>query len=436
MRKRIGIAVALIIVISVAYLLTRPRSAVGDWVEGSGVIEATEVDVSALVGGKLTRLLVREGDAVTSGQVVAEVDAEELQSQVAQAQGALDSARADLARAEALLAGASLASANAHKAYESSTELKGRYESAQAHYQAALAARDQARARLDLVRAGTRKEQLAQTRAAVAGAEAAWDEAQRELARLEKLLASGAIPQQQVDRQRTAMESATATLDGARARLAEAEAGARTEEERQAEAALAQAEANVEVAAHGLATAQELLKDRLELKQQVDAADAQRRAAADAKGAAEGRLASAQAAVAQTEKRMRDATIHAPIDGVVLLKIREAGENVAPGQPILRLADLDRMWVRVYVPVADLGRVKLGQQAEVTADASPGRVYGGEVTEIAQEAEFTPKNVQTRQQRVKLVFGVKIEVENPERELKPGLPADARIKTEAKARDA
>ncbi len=112
---------------------------------------------------------------------------------------------------------------------------------------------------------------------------------------------------------------------------------------------------------------------------------------------------------------------------MVLLKIREPGETVAPAQPIVRLGDLEHMRLRVYVPETEINRVKLGQRAEVTIDAAPGRRFEGEVTEISQEAEFTPKNVQTREQRVKLVFGVKIGLANPDRELKPGMPADARI---------
>ncbi len=157
-------------------------------------------------------------------------------------------------------------------------------------------------------------------------------------------------------------------------------------------------------------------------------AEAEHRAAQQGIVAARGRLESARGGAAAAEKRLRDTTVRSPMDGVVILKIREPGENVAPGQAIVRLADLHHMWLRVYVRETDLPRVKLGQEAEVWTDALPRKIYRGTVTEIAQEAEFTPKNVQTVEQRVKLVFGVKVEVENPEHELKPGMPADARIK--------
>jgi len=99
---------------------------------------------------------------------------------------------------------------------------------------------------------------------------------------------------------------------------------------------------------------------------------------------------------------------------------------VMPGMPIVRVAKLHDVWLRVYVPEPRIGLLRLGQQAKVTTDSSDRR-YPGRVVEIAQEAEFTPKNVQTRNERVKLVFGVKIAVENPDGSLKPGMPADAVI---------
>ena len=426
--KRIVVVIVVLAALAGTYFAVRPERKNGDWVEGSGVIEATEVDVSAQVGGQLLTVAVREGQPVGEGDLIAELDATEFRSQLQQARGSLSAAEGELARAEAVLAGAQTSLRNSREQYEKSTELKGRVEQAEAQYQAALATRERAKATLDLVRAGTRQEQIEQARAALARAEAEWENARRELARREALLSQGAVSEQQVDLQRTAEESARAAKEQAQAVLAEALAGARTEEERQAEAALAQAEANVEAAARARATARELYQDKLELKQRLDVAQAESEAAAQAKRAAEGSVESARGAVETAEKRLRDATVTSPLDAVVTLKIREAGETVGAGQPIVRLADLDHMWMRVYVPETEVNRVKLGQQAEVVVDGLPGRSFAGTVSEIAQEAEFTPKNVQTKEQRVKLVFGVKIDVENPDQELKPGMPADARIR--------
>lgn len=429
MKKRLTIGVALAVVIVAVYLLARPRPATGDWVEGSGVVEATEVDVSSLVGGRLTRVLVEEGQWVRRDEVVAQIDPTDVQPQVTQARGALAAAEAALAQSAAVVAGAQMALENARQAHRKSTELKGQYDTARARYEAAIAARDQAKATLDLVLAGARPEQIEQARAAAASAQVNYENANRELARLEGLVSQGAVSQQQVDLQRSARDGAKAALDAARARLAEAEAGARSEERQQAEAALAQSEANVQAAARTLATARELYGDKLALKQQLDMAEANYRAAREAQAAAAGQVESSRGALAAAEKQLTETKILSPTDGAVTIKIRESGETVAPGQAILRLADLTHMWLRVYVPATELDRVKLGQEVEVRADADPAKVYRGRVTEIAQEPEFTPKNVQTREQRTKLVFGVKVEVENPLHELKPGMPADARILT-------
>jgi multidrug efflux pump subunit AcrA (membrane-fusion protein) len=430
MRKRLPIAALLIIAVAaIAYALAHRHPAPTDSIEASGVMEATEVDISSLTGGRILRLLVDEGQWVKRGQIVAEIDPRDIAPQVTQARGALAAARGQLAQAEAVLAGASLTSANARESYTKNTELKGSYQTAQARYSAALAARDQAKAALDLVRAGTRSEEIDQAKAGVASAQAAYRNAVRELSRMTMLRDKGAVSQQAVDLHQTAVDSALAAYDATQARLSEAQTGARSEERRQAEAAYAQAQANVDAAARTLATARQLSTDRLAPKQQLDAAEAQYRAAQQAREAAAGQVENAQGAFAAADKRLRDTKMASPIDGAVTLKVREAGETVGPSQAILRLADLDHMWMRVYVPITELDRVQLGQQVEITIDAAPGRTYPGRVIEIAQQAEFTPKNVQTREQREKLVFGVKVEVENPSHELKPGLPADARIRT-------
>jgi HlyD family secretion protein len=107
----------------------------------------------------------------------------------------------------------------------------------------------------------------------------------------------------------------------------------------------------------------------------------------------------------------------------------EPGEQVAAGTPVVTVGELDSVWVRAYINETDLGRVKVGQKARVATDTWPGRVYDGIVTFISSEAEFTPKNVQTQKERVKLVYRVKITIPNPNMELKPGMPADAEILT-------
>ncbi len=135
----------------------------------------------------------------------------------------------------------------------------------------------------------------------------------------------------------------------------------------------------------------------------------------------------AAAAVRMSEVRLNDTVIYAPTAGVVLRKNIEAGETVQAGVPIFTIGDLADPWIKVYVKEDKLGMVKLGQKALITTDSYPGKAYDGRITYISSEAEFTPKNVQTQEERVKLVFGVKISVKNENDELKPSMPADVKI---------
>jgi HlyD family secretion protein len=120
-------------------------------------------------------------------------------------------------------------------------------------------------------------------------------------------------------------------------------------------------------------------------------------------------------------------TLRAPFSGVILVRNAELGEVMQPGTPVVTLADLDHVWLRGYISETDLGRVRWGQDAIVTTDSYPGKKYRGHVSFIASDAEFTPKSVETHKERVTLVYRIKIDVENPRHELKPGMPADALI---------
>jgi HlyD family secretion protein len=138
-------------------------------------------------------------------------------------------------------------------------------------------------------------------------------------------------------------------------------------------------------------------------------------------------LRQSRAALSASRDRLRDMVVFAPVSGVVLKKNSEVGETIAAGAAVYSLGDLENPWVKVYVKEDKLGLVKLGQRAEVRTDSFPKKTYAGTVTTIYSEAEFTPKNVQTKEERVKLVFGVKVSVKNENEELKPGMPADVKI---------
>jgi len=135
----------------------------------------------------------------------------------------------------------------------------------------------------------------------------------------------------------------------------------------------------------------------------------------------------AKANLEMSQIRLSYTVLRAPFDGIVLVRQAELGEVVSPGTPIVTLADLDHIWLRVYLPETDLGKVHWGQAVTVRTDTYPGKTYAGRVSVIASDAEFTPKSVQTEKERVTLVYRIKIDVENPNHELKPGMPADAFI---------
>lgn len=120
-------------------------------------------------------------------------------------------------------------------------------------------------------------------------------------------------------------------------------------------------------------------------------------------------------------------TLRAPSEGVITVRQAELGEVVSPGSPVVSLADLDHIWLRSYVAETDLGRIHWGQDVTITTDTYPGKQYHGRISFIASNAEFTPKSVQTYKERVTLVYRIKIDVDNPNHELKPGMPADAHL---------
>lgn len=125
-------------------------------------------------------------------------------------------------------------------------------------------------------------------------------------------------------------------------------------------------------------------------------------------------------------------TLKAPFDGVILERQAELGEVVAPGTPVVTIADLDHIWLRAYLNEPDVGKVRLGEAVAVTADGFPGKQFNGRLSFIASRAEFTPKSVETHAERVTLVYRVKIDIDNPAHELVPGMPADAHISIAAK----
>jgi HlyD family secretion protein len=258
-----------------------------------------------------------------------------------------------------------------------------------------------AQARVDELTAGSRPDEVRAAEAAAAGAAADAQLAQLELERRRQLLASQAIPPQEFDRAKTDAERAAAALTRTQAQLALVREGPRAETIALAKAQLREAQQRCELVRKGART------------ETLDQAKA--------------RVEQARAAAGLAEIRLGYATIHSPMDGLVLSDHSEPGEYVAPGTPVVTVGDLAHVWLRAYVSETELGRVRVGQPVRVTTDTYPGKVYAGTLSFLSSEAEFTPKSVQTAKERVKLVYRVKIRIDNPAFELKPGMPADAVI---------
>jgi len=242
------------------------------------------------------------------------------------------------------------------------------------------------------------------------------------------------------------LKAAQAQRLAAQANLKNLEAGSREQEIKKAEAALEEAQANAEKTRSDWERLDRLHKDKVASDQEweqaraaYDVAIAKQREAKEHVDlmkagtrrqvieAARGEAERAQAAEELAQVQLDQTRLTAPLAATVLLKDREVGEMATPGVAILTLGDLDHMWVTVYIKETDLGRVKLGQEARVSVDSFPGKEYPGRVTHISEKAEFTPKTIQTKEERVKLVFAVKVAIGNADGELKPGMPADVEL---------
>jgi HlyD family secretion protein len=245
---------------------------------------------------------------------------------------------------------------------------------------------------------------------------------------------------------RNRLEVARATLMSAQARLSKLLAGSRPEEIREAEANLNQARFDLENKETQYERMKSLFEKRVVPKEMLDNAEAAFKIAKasfqkatenyllvkegprkedidDAKAQVE----QARASLKLTETQLSYTTLYSPLSGVVLVKSGEIGEVVNPGTSIVTLADIENIWLKAYIPETDLSKVKWGQEVMVMTDLHPKKEYRGKISFISSQAEFTPKQIQTEKERVTLVYRIKVDIPNPDRELKPGMPADGKI---------
>ncbi len=325
MKKRILIALVVIAIGVAAVMIKRNSSMVDDGsLLLSGNVEVTEVNLGFKTSGRISELLVEEGQRVKKGDRLASLERAELD-------GLVNQNRAHLSEMQA---------------------------------------------RAEELKAGSRPQELEQAGAGVRTAEAELVKAKNDYGRAEMLYKNGAISEQQMDAAKRGYDVALAQHQKALEVMSLAKEGPRKEE----------------------------------LK------------------AAKERIQQATSALRVSEERLNDAVLYAPVSGVVLRKNVEPGETIATGVPVYTIGDLENPWVKVYVKEDKLGLLKLGDKAGITVDSYPGKTYEGKVTYLSSEAEFTPKSVQTQEERVKLVFGAKVSVKNVNDELKPGMPADVKIR--------
>jgi HlyD family secretion protein len=237
---------------------------------------------------------------------------------------------------------------------------------------------------LALTLAGTREQELKATQQSMIDAQADLDQKQLDNDRMQKLFAKDEVSAQDRDLAATALKRADATFKAAQQRYNEALEGSRKED-------IAIAQANLKEAGGSLGL---------------------------------------------SRVNLAYAVLRSPSTGVITVREAELGEVVAPGTPVVTIADLDHIWLRAYIAETDLGRIHWGQDAVITTDSYLGKQYHGRISFIASDAEFTPKSVQTYEERVTLVYRIKIDIDNPNHELKPGMPADAHITLAAAQSDA
>jgi len=352
----------------------------------SGNLELTQVDLSFKTAGRMTELAVREGQFVKKGDLIAKLDSAQLEQQLLRDQAAVASAQSSLQQLETSIE------------YQGAT-----IDSDISTRRAELA---QAQAKLDELLAGSRPQEIQQAQSAVADAKAWNDQAKSDWERAQALFAREDISRSQFDQARAKLDSTAAQLRQVQDRLALSQEGPRKEEIAGGRAQVARAQAAVQTAE---ANRIELRRKREELaarKSEIDRTRAQ---------------------VGMTQTQIADATVVAPIDGVVLVKAAEAGEVIAAGSTIVSLGDLGHPWLRAYINETDLGRIKLGSKVQLSTDSFKGKTYEGHISFISSEAEFTPKQIQTKEERVKLVYRIKIDVDNSHQELKNNMPVDGEI---------
>jgi HlyD family secretion protein len=356
MKKKITIVAAVLAIsgLSAAYAW---KSRGNGSVIAAGTLEARNVSIGSKLGGRVSRVLVREGDHVEPNELLVVFDSAELEGQLLQAQGRVEAARANLAK---MLHGS----------------------------------RPEEIAEANAASNGYREAELAQARADLERAQAEETNAERELKRAEVLTESGAMSQQSLDNARD------------RARAAHA---------------LVSAQTNAVAAAEGRLDAAKAVADKT-----------QRGFRTEDIAAARAELTLAEGQLKEAEARWAEREVRAPAAAVVETMDLRPGDLLAPNSPVAQLLEADQLYLVVYVPETEIGAVHVGQSAEIRVDTYPNQSFRAQVEQIRQQSEFLPRNVQTKEERVHQVIGVKLRVENRDNLLRAGVSADVQFATETR----
>jgi HlyD family secretion protein len=387
MKKRIFIILALVAVaVAGVYAYRGANKTPENRIVVSGNIELTEVNIAFKTAGRLIERTVDEGDSVKKGQVIARLDRDQLLAQRDREVAGLQSAESQLAQAK--------------------TSLEWEKDTLAADIEQRSADLASNQARLAELKNGARPQEKLDAQAAVDSAQSELERAKKDWDRAQVLHRDDDISTAQFDQYRNRWESAVAALNSSKERQNLVLAGPRVEQ-------VNAQQGQVERVRGALKMAQ---ANSLEMKRREQ--ELTTRAA---------EIARSRASIALIDSQLADTIAMSPVDGVVLVKSADPGEVLSAGTTVVTIGDIEHPWLRGYIDETDLGKVKLGSKVKVTTDSYKGKVYEGHVSFIASEAEFTPKQIQTQTERVKLVYRIKIELDNSSRELKSNMPADGEI---------
>ncbi len=382
-------------------------------ISASGAVEGTETQIAAELGGRVVAVAAAEGEQAPAGKVLIRLDSSQLEAQYNQAQAAVAAAKANLARVTAAPQAARVAQAQAEagqalvardaaqSALADAQKLRANPQDIDSQITAARGQLDAATAQIDVARANIKAAQVLQD-SKPEGTGSDQDRTQRAMYDQQALAAQAALDA--VMAQQAGAQASLNQLYAIRQQPVALDAAVH-----KAEGQILQASASVTTALASLAQVQ---------------APVQPEAVALAQAQVDQAVAAAEVLRATIAKMQ----VSSPVTGAVTAQIIHPGEVAQPGMALLTLVDLSQLKLVIYVPENRIGEVRLGQGADVTADAYAGRHFTGTVTHINDQAEFTPKNVQTQEERVKMVFAVEIGLDNAGGALKPGMPADAVVK--------